>query len=70
MRVDSLRPKDNPRIFYLCDREKECKRSITCGEEYCSHTEDPEHAKNGKTEHPELDNRFKKTEHGDYYEKR
>lgn len=71
MRVDSLRPKDNPRIFYLCDREKECKRSITCGngKDHCNHTTDSEHARNGMCDNPEKSDRFELTERGDYWEK-
>lgn len=56
-------------VMYLCDRKKECNKSITCGGEYCSHTYDPEHARNGATDHPELDERFQLTEYGDYWEK-
>ena len=41
-------------VIYLCDRKKECNKSITCGGEYCNHTYDPEHAKNRTTDHPEV----------------
>ena len=38
---------------YLCDRQKSCKNSAFCCQEYCSRTSDPDHAKNGAIKTPQ-----------------
>ena len=38
-------------MVYLCDKQKECKNSRSCGV-FCNHTTDPEHAKNGAVHSP------------------
>ena len=39
-------------VVYLCDKQKECKNSRSCGV-FCNHTTDPDHAKNGTVHSPE-----------------
>ena len=39
-------------MVYLCDKQKECKNSRSCGV-FCNHTTDPDHAKNGTVHSPE-----------------
>lgn len=34
------------KIFYICDKKKNCNKSASCGK-YCNHTSDTDHAKNG-----------------------
>lgn len=45
------------KIFYLCDRKKECSKSLGCGTD-CKHTKDVNHALNGPCDVPEFDDRF------------
>lgn len=45
-------------VMYLCDKQKECKNSRSCGV-FCNHTTDPDHAKNGAIKTPaEIAGRF------------
>lgn len=39
------------KIFYICDKKKNCNKSASCGK-YCNHTSDSEHAKNGEIHTP------------------
>ena len=45
-------------VFYICDQKNKCWYSPNCGKE-CFHTTDINHAKNGISEDPEHDPRFK-----------
>lgn len=45
-------------FFYICDQKDKCWKSPGCGKD-CFHTTDANHAKNGKSEDPKHDPRFK-----------
>ena len=46
------------KIFYICDKKKECSCSPGCGVD-CNHTKDANHALNGPSNDPMNDKRFK-----------